>query len=45
MVIRPWIMPYSAIYFVVWVSRALGAKLPYRPILAVLLVEESNELI
>lgn len=38
-------MPYPSINRVVGVSRALGAELPYRPVLLVLLVEELYKLV
>lgn len=43
--VRPRIMPYSSMHVLVWVTRALGAELPDGPVLAMLLVEEGDELV
>lgn len=43
MMIRPWVVPYSAVDGLVWVASAFGAELPYGPVVAVLGVKESNK--
>lgn len=44
MVVRPWIVVYPIINLAVWISGAFCAKLPYRPLISMLFVEELDQL-
>ena len=44
-VVRERIVPDSSVHEVVWIPRALGAELPYGPVLAMSLVEERDEMV
>ena len=43
MVVRPWIVPYSAIDLGVRVAGAFCTKLPDRPVLAMLIVKKFDQ--
>jgi len=43
MMVRPRVVPDAVVDGLIRVSGALGAKLPYGPIVAVLVVEEADE--
>lgn len=43
MVVRPRIMSYPSIHFGVGVACSLGTELPYRPVGAMLVIEEFDE--
>jgi hypothetical protein len=44
-VVRERIVPDSSVHKVVWIPRALGAELPYGPVLSMSLVEERDEVV
>lgn len=41
--VRKWVVVYTVVDLTVWVAGALSTKLPYRPIFAMLRVEELYE--
>lgn len=43
MVVWPWVMPYPAVDFGVWVPSAFGPEFPYRPMGTMFVVEELDE--
>ena len=45
MVVRPWIMPYAVVNFLVWVSCTFGAEFPDGPLGAMFLIKEFDELV
>jgi hypothetical protein len=43
--IREWIVPYSAIDLFIWISGSLCSKFPNSPVLSMFLVQETHQLI
>lgn len=41
--VRPWVMPYPAVHFGVWVARSFSTELPYSPVDVVLVSEKSDK--